>query len=123
MNDEELKFWTTPPNLFLVAETESGNIAGCISYQEITPDAVEINRLSVDFRFRKLGIGQKLVETLIRRAKENGYDTIYLETWPRPVEAMYKKMKFKFLREKPDRSPIIDFFTGVKLLCYIYRAE
>ena len=123
MKDEELKFWTTPPNLFLVAETESGNIAGCISYKQITPYTVEMNRLNVDVKYRKLGIGQKLLKTLIGTAKENGYDTVYLETWPRPAQALYEKMNFQFLHDKTNISTVVDFLTGMKLLCYIYRIK
>ena len=65
MKDVELKYWTTQPNLFLVAETESGRIVGCISYRQITPNTVEMHRLSVHSNYRKLGIGRKLLETLI----------------------------------------------------------
>ena len=92
MKDVELKYWTTKPNLFLVAETESGKIVGCIAYRQITPNTVEMHRLSVNSNYRKLGIGRKLLETLINTAKENGYDTMYLETWPRPAEILYKNM-------------------------------
>ena len=123
MKDLELKYWTTQPNLFLVAETESGRIVGCISYRQITPNTVEMHRLSVHSNYRKLGIGRKLLETLINTAKENGYDTMYLETWPRPAEILYEKMEFKFFREKTYLSSVIDYLTGMKLLCYIYRMQ
>ena len=123
MKDVELKYWTTQPNLFLVAETESGRIVGCISYRQITPNTVEMHRLSVHSNYRKLGIGRKLLETLINTAKENGYDTMYLETWPRPAEILYEKMEFKFFREKTYLSSVIDYLTGMKLLCYIYRIQ
>ena len=123
MKDMELKYWTTQPNLFLVAETESGRIAGCISYRQLTPNTVEMHCLSVRSNYRKLVIGRKLLTTLINTAKENGYDTIYLETWPRPAEILYEKMKFKFFREKIYLSSVIDILTGMKLLCYIYRIQ
>ena len=123
MKDLELKYWTTQPNLFLVAETESGRIVGCISYRQITPNTVEMHRLSVHSNYRKLGIGRKLLETLINTAKENGYDTMYLETWPRPAEILYEKMEFKFFREKTYLLSVIDYLTGMKLLCYIYRMQ
>ena len=123
MKDMELKYWTTPPNLFLVAETESGKVAGCISYKKLTQNTVEMHRLSVDFKYRKLGIGRKLLQTLINIAKENGYDTVYLETWPRPAEILYKNMEFKFFREEMYMSSVIDFLTGMKLLCYMHRIK
>ena len=123
MKDRELKYWTTDPNVFLVAQTESGRVVGCISYKQISPNTVEMHRLSVDFLFRKQGIGQILLEKLINTAKENGYDTVYLETWPRPAQNLYEKMKFQFLHGKTNISPVADFFTGMKLLCYIYRIK
>ena len=123
MKDRELKYWTTDPNVFLVAQTESGRVVGCISYKQISPNTVEMHRLSVDFLFRKQGIGQILLEKLINTAKENGYDTVYLETWPRPAQKLYEKMKFQFLHSKTNISPVVDFFTGMKLLCYIYRIK
>ena len=123
MKDKELKYWTTAPNIFLVAETESGRVVGCISYKQISPNTVEMHRLSVDFLFRKLGIGRILVKTLLNTAKANGYDTVYLETWPRPAQKLYEKMKFQFLHGKTNISPVVDFFTGMKLLCYIYRIK
>ena len=123
MKDVELKYWTTQPNLLLVAEAESGRIVGCISYRQITSNTVQMHRLSVQSNYRKLGIGRKLLETLINTAKENGYDTMYLETWSRPAEILYKKMEFKFFCEKTYLSSAIDFLTGMKLLCYTLRIQ
>ena len=123
MKDPELIYWTKPPGVFLVATTESGKIVGCICYEQINVDTVEMHRLAVDGKFRGLKIGRKLVQALNDTAKENGYDTMYLETWPRPAEILYKNMEFKFLREKTYLSSAIDFLTGMKLLCYIYRIQ
>ena len=33
MKDPDLRFWTTPPNMFLVAKTNSGKVLGTISYR------------------------------------------------------------------------------------------
>ena len=123
MKDPELIYWTKPPGVFLVATTESGKIVGCICYEQINVDTVEMHRLAVDGKFRGLKIGRKLVQALNDTAKENGYNTMYLETWPRPAEILYEKMKFKFFREKTYLSSAIDFLTGMKLLCYIYRIQ
>ena len=62
MRDPALEFWTTPPNVFLVATNTSGMVVGCISYRIITPDTVEMHRLTVDSKSRGLGIGRKLVQ-------------------------------------------------------------
>ena len=78
--DEELRFWTTPPNAFLVAISrgEESKILGCISYKEKNSSTVQMHRLCVDPNLRGLGIGKKLVNALEDLAKENGYDTIHL---------------------------------------------
>ena len=82
MKDKSLKFWTTPPNVFLVATAPilPNVILGCISYQEINPTTVEMNRLAVDSGFRGMKIGRKLVQSLIDVAKENGCENMYLVT-------------------------------------------
>ena len=46
MKDPELKFWTTKPNVFLVAiHEETKKIVGIISYKEISPDTGKKNVL------------------------------------------------------------------------------
>ena len=39
MKDPDLKFWTTKPNVFLIAvHKETKKVVGCISYREIDSD-------------------------------------------------------------------------------------
>ena len=61
-----------------------------------------MHRCSVDSNCRGLGIGKKLVEALEKKAKENGYEHMYLETSTPQVGAwkMYEKCGFQFLRYK-----------------------
>lgn len=109
MADADLKFWTTPPNAFLVATSDtSGDILGCISYRQINPTTVEMHRLQVDPNVRGLGIGRKLVQTLMDIARDEGYETVYLETTSPQFEAinLYTKMGFQFLRYCPYQVPI-----------------
>ena len=100
MKDQELKYWTTKPNAFLVAKM-NGKVVGCISYKQINQDTVEMNRLAVDSNHRGLRIGRKLVEALNATAKNEGFTTMYLETSDAQVDAwkMYEKMGFSFLRK------------------------
>ena len=71
MRDAALEFWTTPPNVFLVATNTSGMVVGCISYRIITPDTAEMHRLTVDSKSRGLGIGRKLVQELLDNVVKN----------------------------------------------------
>ena len=126
MKDSELKFWTTKPSVFLVATTDSGKVVGCISYRQINTDTVEMHRLAVDEDFRKLRIGQRLVQALIDTAKENGYDTMYLETSnaQRNSRRLYERMKFKYFHNIALEWPIVDYLyslCGLKEMAYIKR--
>ena len=125
MKDQELKFWTTKPNVFLVATTDSGKIVGCISYRQINTDTVEMHRLAVDGEFRKLSIGQKLVQALIDTAKENGYDVLYLETSNAQMNArrLYERMNFKFLHYMGLEWPGLDYVTGIKVCAYLMNLK
>ena len=131
MQDKELKFWTTTPNVFFVAKsTESGRILGCISYKQYTPDTVEICRLTVDKEFRGLKIGLKLFQFLLNTAKENGYNTVYLETAEPNMKArkLYEKNGFKYLHSLPYLHMVVlgirfDFLCGFKEAAYIKRIQ
>ena len=119
MKDPELKFWTTTPNIFLVATTESGKIVGCICYRQINPDTVEMCHLAVDGEFRNLSIGRKLVQALMDTATENGYDVLYVATSTAQMSArrLYEKMNFKILPYN-GFGPVKDFLTGKKRCAY-----
>ena len=132
MKDKSLKFWTTPPNVFLVATAPilPNLILGCISYKEINPTTVEMNRLVVDSGFRGMKIGRKIVQSLIDVAKENGYENMYLVTsgpygtkWN--ALYLYEKMNFKYLRSMGFSWPtcILGCFTSIRGVSYIYRIE
>jgi hypothetical protein len=49
MKDPELKFWTSPPNGFLVAtNTYDDKVIGCIAYKKNSDSTLELNRLVVN---------------------------------------------------------------------------
>ena len=140
MKDPELKYWTKPPGVFLVATTQSGKVVGCICYEQINADTVEMHRLAVDDKFRGLKIGRKLVQALIDTAKENGFDNLFLETSNAQINAnkLYQKMDFKFilgadpeLRNFQARQcapsfgflTIAYYFSGLKAVCYIMQLK
>jgi len=99
MKDPQLKFWTTSPNIFLVAATNSGNVVGCISYIHLNSTTVELCRIYVDEEFRRLGIGQKLVKTILEIAEEKGYKMVLVSTPNARLDArkLIEKMNFQFL--------------------------
>ena len=109
------------PNVFLVAIDVSGEFLGCISYKQIMPDTVEMSRLAVDSKFRGQNIGQKLIQTLLDTANENGYDSMYLETSNAQIGAikLYEKMNFRSLRDLPLPWPILDILSGLKIKAFV----
>ena len=75
MIDPELKLWTNYPDLFWVATTKNGKVVNSIGQKHIDSDTIDMHRFCVDNEFQKFGIGQKLVQTLVDTARENGYST------------------------------------------------
>ena len=99
MQDETLKFWTTSPNELFVAKI-SKNTVGMIAYQEKDASTVELNRLSVDTKFRRLGIAKRLIRHLLDQAQAQGYTRVTLTTSVNRmgVHTLYEKIGFKFSR-------------------------
>ena len=65
MAGKDLQYWTTYPNHFLVAtnpEVDDAVVLGIIALKQISPDAIQLNRLSVSENARGLGIGRSLTK-------------------------------------------------------------
>ena len=60
-------------NWFLVAEHD-GQIVGCGSNVELTPRLTELRSLAVAPEFRSTGLGRRLVDALVAKARDAGYD-------------------------------------------------
>ena len=125
MKDAALQFWTTKPNVFLVAKIQD-KIVGCIAYQKISEDTVEMNRTSVDKDFRGLKIGEKLVKELLKVAKSEGYTKMYLTTgnaMKAPIK-LYEKLGFQFMGSLglPFDNvfvALMDLITGIYRVSYL----
>ena len=73
-------------------------LAGCVAFRRFGPNACEMKRLFVREKFRGKGIGRFLIETIIRDAKEIGYERILLDTLPPRMNdaiALYRSIGFK----------------------------
>lgn len=73
--------YAKPDGRLFLAYAEN-NLAGCIALRKIGNDVGEMKRLFVRKDFRAHGIGNLLVEKLIAAAREIGYKTIRLDTYP-----------------------------------------
>ena len=122
MADKELQFWTTPPNVFLVATNtaDDNQVLGCISYQVKNSKTVEMNRLAVNSSMRRMRIGEKLVNALLDEARRTGYQTMYLETSTPASSAirLYERMNFQFLQRCKFYIPYLDIVTGIHIVAY-----
>ncbi len=80
-------------------------VAGRIAGYAITwhvADEVQIANLAVDAAFRRLGVAQQIMNTLIVRAVENNMASIYLEVRKSSIPAihLYEKMGFRKTGER-----------------------
>lgn len=115
MADKQLKFWTQPPNAFLVAvSSRSRLVIGTIAYEQLTHDTVELGRLSVDPKHRGFGIGLKLTEALVSMARAKGYKNVYVETTSPQFEAinLYRKFNFSSLGKKEFKLKDFNLFSN-----------
>lgn len=75
---------------FLVAE-HAGRIVGCGSNVPLTAELVELRSLAVAPEFRSTGLGRRLVEALVAKARADGYEQICALTL---VEDFFSRMGF-----------------------------
>ena len=126
MADKALTFWTTPPNVFLVATSSSTKqVLGCISYRKIAEDTVEMHRLAADSKARGLGVGLKLVKALFETAKENGFKKLYLETSSPQLAAIniYDRMNFSVREDKKFGVFLYDLLSGLNIVAFTYKLQ
>jgi ribosomal protein S18 acetylase RimI-like enzyme len=94
-----------PPKGRLLLALCKGQIAGCVALKKIDEGVCEMKRLYVPLTFRGKGIGRSLAETLIKEAREIGYDHMRLETIPSRMQeavTLYDALGFKSIA--PDQS-------------------
>src|SRR4051794_11568595 len=77
-----LKKYSEPAGCLLLAFWNDG-VAGCIALQPLATELCEMKRLYVRKQYRKLGIGDKLVEILLDDARKKGYKRMVLDTLAR----------------------------------------
>ncbi len=71
--------------------------AGCVALKDIGDGRCEMKRLYVREKYRGQNLGRRLAEQIVARAKEMGYNFMYLDTHREAQKVaieMYKKMGF-----------------------------
>lgn len=94
---DPLKKYGPPAGVLLLAYWKQ-EVAGCIAFTPMAaPTTCEMKRLYVRPTFRKYGIGRKLAEALLKRAAQQGYATMKLDTLEKLQAAirLYEQLGFK----------------------------
>ena len=71
-----------PPNGRLYRAYSGDEVIGCIAMREIDPGICEMKRLYLREAARGKGVGNQLIELVIRDAKSMGYEKMRLDTYP-----------------------------------------
>lgn len=86
----------SPPKGCIILAKQNEQILGCVALKPIAEGICEMKRLYVRPEARGEGLGRKLVEELIRFAKESSYKSMKLDTVSKLKEAiaLYRSMGF-----------------------------
>jgi ribosomal protein S18 acetylase RimI-like enzyme len=85
------------PNGLLALARSDGEAAGCVALRALSSETCEMKRLYVRSQYRNTGLGRRLAEHVIARAKSAGYRWMYLDTLPSMSSAqhMYESLGFR----------------------------
>ena len=105
-----------PPQGALLIALANGEVAGCVAMRPLDGATGEMKRLYTRPAFRALGLGQRLVEAVVRTAREAGFAELRLDTLPSMVAAQSLYRRLEFVEIPPYNSthlPGTRFFTRV----------
>ena len=88
--------YAAPAGALLMARW-SGDAAGCVGLRPLSGGIGEMRRLYVRAAYRSHGVGRRLVDEVIARAREVGYTQMALTTVPAMVHArrLYTSVGFR----------------------------
>ena len=101
----------------LVALSDDNIVMGCVAYHRHNKNRCEMKRLFVSPEYRKLKLGEKLVQEIINRAKIKGYKEMVLDTIEPLKAAIHLYKKFEFIECEPYyNNPMDDVIYMMKKL-------
>jgi putative acetyltransferase len=88
--------------VFEVVENENGTIVGTIGLYPLNETTIELRKMYLHPSIRGQGLGKKLLERIIKRARELGYLRVYLETASvlKPAVHLYESAGFRPVQER-----------------------
>jgi ribosomal protein S18 acetylase RimI-like enzyme len=93
-----------------------GRVIGMIGVQKTSRDIAEIRRLRVDDRYRRRGVGTRLMETAIQFCRSKGYLKVVLDVQVdrAPAIALFEKFGFKLARTREiSKRKMLDFLLDL----------
>jgi GNAT superfamily N-acetyltransferase len=94
---------------FLVAEVDD-RVVAMGALRRVDECTAEVKRMRVALEHQRRGMGERILETLIARARELGYRRLVLDTSPKqiPAQRLYEKKGFRrFVPAGRDQSEIL----------------
>lgn len=95
-------FQNEPLSFYNVAEFDDEILGGAGIYptENLPPKTCELVKMYLSPKARGIGLGKELIQKSIEKAKELGYNQIYLESMPELTKAIsvYKKLGFEFIK-------------------------
>lgn len=88
------------PSVIFYSSWQGDELLGCVALKKLDDKQVELKSMRTTDTCRNKGVASKLLEHVIKVAKEQGYQTISLETGSmaffKPARALYKKYGFEY---------------------------
>lgn len=86
-----------PPSGYLLLARANGKAVGCVAIRNQSGATCEMKRLYMKPEYRGVGLGRRLAENAIRKARQLGYARMVLDTLPSMTEAqsLYESLGFQ----------------------------
>lgn len=95
------------PDITFWSAWEGNELLGCGALKELDPNHGEIKSMRTSRAHRRKGVGSKMLEHIITKAKQRTYNSLYLETGAMPefapARALYARYGFEY------RGPFADY--------------